>query len=65
MITSSDALTTIDVGKNYIILPSSGKNSLNSYKTKKYKRVPKTLVIILKIIKIFNSKPIKRNNKKY
>ena len=41
MITSSDALTTIDVGKNYIILPSSGKNSLNSYKTKKYKRVPK------------------------
>ena len=53
MITSSDALTTIDVGKNYIILPSSGKNSLNSYKTKNIKEFQKTLVIILKIIKIF------------
>ena len=37
MITSSDALTTIDEGKNYIILPASGKNSLNSYKTKNTK----------------------------
>ncbi len=41
LITSSDALTTVDIGKYYVILPSSGKNNVNNYKKKKFKKVSK------------------------
>tara|TARA_B100000686_G_C16786760_1_gene975770 strand:- start:1365 stop:2351 length:987 start_codon:yes stop_codon:yes gene_type:complete len=42
IITKSDGLTTIDFGKYYAILPSSGKNSIHNYSSNlKFKKVPK------------------------
>jgi len=42
IITKSDGLTTIDLGNYYAILPPSGKNSINHYKSElKFKKVPK------------------------
>ena len=42
LITISDGITTIDLGKYYAILPPTGKNSIKNYKSNlKYKKVPK------------------------
>ena len=42
LITKSDGLTTIDLGKYYAILPSSGNNSIKNYSSKlKFKKVKK------------------------
>ena len=42
IIIKSDGLTTIDLGKYYAILPSSGRNTISRYKSHlKFKKVPK------------------------
>ena len=42
IITKSDGVTTIDLGKYYAILPSSGRVSIKNYKTHlRVKKVPK------------------------
>ena len=54
IITKSDGVTSIDLGKYYAILPASGKINIKNYKTHlKFKKVPKNFPLIQEKIATF------------